>query len=260
MTASSSSSLQTPRDDESRERMEAAITQSNSVKSRFSRFGKLAHIRHHSEDLGIVHEIPESPEPVVAESRTWNPNMERDAAADSPTPEEFGEKRKRRRMSTGFFQPIKRNSGSIRSSSKSTNSSMWSAFASDFSLKPLDGGKSRSSTLAVSNPECTYSSVPDLISFQASRTSADENKELPPTQQQRTNQSKITRSKSVIASLGFKMTRRTAQPTNLPSPPPSPMRRPTFTIVENREILMQEVRGIEDDESRRLTEMAFMDF
>jgi len=31
-------------------------------------------------------------------------------------------------------------------------------------------------------------------------------------------------------------------------------------IVQNRETLIQEVKGIEDDESRRLTEMAFMDF
>jgi hypothetical protein len=105
--------------------------------------------------------------------------------------------------------------------------------------------------------------VPHSISSQVIPTSATETGELTPTQPQTTDdqpQPKITRSKSVFASLGLKMSRKVAQPAPLPSPPVSPMRRPTVRIVENRENLMQEVRGIEDDESRRLTELAFMDF
>lgn len=153
MTASSSSSISTPRDDDSRERMEAAITRSISAKSRSSRFEKLAHFRHRSEDLGVVHEtIPESPELAVTESRTWNPNTESKAATDSAAFGEFAEKKQRRRISTGFFQSTKRNSGSIRSSSRSTSSdlsSMWSAIANDFSFKSLDGAKSRGSALSV---------------------------------------------------------------------------------------------------------------
>ena len=46
----------------------------------------------------------------------------------------------------------------------------------------------------------------------------------------------------------------------LPSPPPSPVRLPTARIVEDRETLLRDVKGIEDDESRRLTELAFMDY
>jgi hypothetical protein len=105
--------------------------------------------------------------------------------------------------------------------------------------------------------------VPDSISWQVLPTSATETGELTPTQPQTTDdqpQSKITRSKSVFASLGLKMSRKAAQPVLLSSPPMSPMRRPTVRIVENRENLMKEVGGIEDDESRRLTELAFMDF
>lgn len=82
-------------------------------------------------------------------------------------------------------------------------------------------------------------------------------------QPQAANQAKITRSKSVMTSLGFKMTRKTTQPVKANYITPSssaPMRRPTVRIVENRESLIQDVRKIEDDESRRLTEMAFMDF
>lgn len=250
MTASSSSTLPTPRDEESRERMEAVINRTGSIKSRSSRLGRAT--GRDSEELELVHEtIHESPEPSTTESRTWNPNRESNATMGSAGFEAFVEKReKRRRMSTGIFQPSKRSSSSIKSSRKSVGSdfgSMWSAIANDFALKPLEGGKQKSSTLPLKP------------------TSANQNNELtssqshPATEQP---QPKITRSKSVMASLGLRMTRKAAPPTLSPSLPASPMRRPTIRVMENRERenLIQEVKGIEDDESRRLTELAFMDF
>jgi hypothetical protein len=133
--------------------MEAAIARSNSAKSRSSRFGGFEHARHRSEELGVVHEtILENPELALTESRTWNPNKESNAIVGSASPDQPVEKKQKRRISIGFFPSIKRNSGSIRSSSKSTtsDSSMRNAIASDFSIKPLDGGKSRSSALPVS--------------------------------------------------------------------------------------------------------------
>jgi len=57
------------------------------------------------------------------------------------------------------------------------------------------------------------------------------------------------------------MTRKTTAPqTALPPVPPSPTRQPTVKIVHDREGLMQGVKAIEDEESRRLTELAFVDF
>jgi hypothetical protein len=225
--------------------MEAVINRTGSVKSRSSRLGRAT--GRDSEELDLVHEtIPESPEPSTTESRTWNPNRESNATMGSAGFEAFVEKReKRRRMSTGIFQSSKRSSGSIKSARKSVGSefgSMWSAIANDFALKPFEGGKS---TLPLTP------------------TSADQNKEVTSSQSHPATgqpQPKITRSKSVIASLGLMMTRKAAAPTLSPSPPTSPIRRPTIRVMENRENLIQEVRGIEDDESRRLTELAFMDF
>ena len=191
MTASSSSSIPTPRDDESRERIEAMIARSNSGKPRSSRFGKATDSRRGSEDLDVVPEtIPEGPEHTLTESKTWSPNRESIATMGSTGFEAFVEKRERKRISTGIFQSVKRNSGSIRSSRTSIGSqsgSIWSA---------------------------------------------------------------------------LKMTRKTTQTTTSKRPPPAslPVRRPTVRIMENRENLIQQVKGIEDDESRRLTELAFMDF
>ncbi|KAF9790470.1 hypothetical protein BJ322DRAFT_391743 [Thelephora terrestris] len=241
VTASSSSSLPTPRDEESRERMESVINRSNSIKSRSSRFGKVTDIRRDSEELGIVPEASELP---ANESRAWNPNRESNATLGSTGFEAFVEKRERRRISTGIFQPSKRSSGSFRSSRKSTASSVWSAFANDFALKPFEGAKARSSTLP------------------ATSTLASKDKELISTHSQPVIEQprpKITRSKSVIASLGLKISRKTVQ-ASLPPSPSTPTRQPTVRIVENRENLMKEMVGIEDDESRRLTELAFMDF
>lgn len=114
---------------------------------------------------------------------------------------------------------------------------------------------------------CTDSLVSDPIPFtQSTPTSTDEHGGLTPTQSQTAieqPQLKVTRSRSVITSLGLKMSRKaTPQPSMLArhSPSPSPVRLPTIRIVENRENLLQDVKGIEDDESRRLSELAFVDF
>lgn len=250
MTASSSSSVTTPRDDESRERMEALINRSGSVKSRSSRLGKASDICRDSEDLDVVHEsIHESPELAATETRSWNPNRESISTLGSTGFDSFvGKREKRRRMSTGIFQSVRRNSGSTRGSRKSAGSElslMWGAIANDFSLKPFEGTKSRSATLPSKS------------------TPADENKETTETQSRPTPepaQPKMTRSRSVIASLGLKMARKAPQQKAKLPRTPSPVRRPTIRIMDNRENLIQEVKGIEDEESRRLTEMAFMDF
>ena len=238
--------------------MEAAIARSNSAKSRSSRFGQFTHARHRSEELGVVHEAShEGPEIVLVESRTYkegNTTTTTPASPDQPV-------EKKRRMSTGFFRSSKRKSGSIRSSSKSTASdlsSMWNAITSDFSLKPVDGRTSRSSNLSVSlNSQFPHHLIPHQTLPQPPLSSIDQNKGLTPTQPQTPNQSKITRSRSVMTSLGFMMTRKTARPTSSLSPSLSSTRQPTIRIVENRENIIQEIRGIEDDESRRLTEVAF---
>lgn len=251
------------------ERIDAMITRSTSGKSRAPRFGKISDGRD-SEDLDVVHEIiPESPEPTVTESRSWNPNRESTDTMGSAGFGAFVERReKKKRTSTGIFPPSKRNSGSI--SRKSTVSELslgWSAIANDFSLKPLDVGRSRSSTLSVSVfLDAHISRAPMTFPFQSTPTSTDENDQVTPTQSQtpvEQPQSKIARSKSVIASLGLKLSRKVAsQPTmpSLPSPPPSPVRLPTAKIVENRESLLRDVKEIEDEESRRLTELAFVDY
>ena len=251
------------------ERMEAVITRSASGKSRTPRLSKVSDVRRDSEDLDVVHEtIHESPEPTVTESKSWNPNRESATTMGSAGFEAFVERREKRRTSTGIFPPSKRSSGSV--SRKSTASELglkWNAIANDFSLKPLDVGRQRSSTLLVSVfLGVRVARVLILFPLQSTPTSADENKQLTPTQPQMPTeqpQSKITRSRSVIASLGLKMSRKKApQPTlsPLPSPPPSPVRLPTARIVEDRETLLRDVKGIEDDESRRLTELAFMDY
>ena len=151
MTASSFSSIPTPRDDESMERIETIITRSNSGTSR-ARFGKASDIGRDSEDLDVVHEtIHESPEPTTTEPKTGNPNRESTPTVGPAGPEALAEKRAKRRMSTGIFQSNKRGSGSIsRKSTGSERSFRWGTIANDFSLKPLDGRKSRSSTLFVS--------------------------------------------------------------------------------------------------------------
>ena len=46
--------------------------------------------------------------------------------------------------------------------------------------------------------------------------------------------------------------------TVLPAPSP-PVRQPTVKVVANPGLLIREVERIEDEETRRLTEMAFMD-
>lgn len=89
-------------------------------------------------------------------------------------------------------------------------------------------------------------------------TLTGENKEPTPATEQ--PKPKITRSKSVIASLGLKMTRKVAPRSTLPPVPPSPVRQPTVVVMGDREGLMQDVKKIEDEESRRLTELAFVDF
>jgi len=139
-------------DEESRERVEAMITRSSSGISRSSRPGKVSDAHRKSEDLDIVHEtIPESPEPTVTESTTWNPNRESAATMGSAGFEAFVEKKEKRKISTGVFQSSKRNSSSSSRKSLSSELSLrWSAIANDFSLKPLDGGRSRNSTLPVS--------------------------------------------------------------------------------------------------------------
>ena len=138
MTASSFSSIQTPRDDERRESMEAMINRSGSTQSRTSRRKMASETGRESEDLGIVHEtIPEGPEPTVNESKTWNPSRENSTTMGSAGFEAFAEKRK----SPGIFRSNKRGLGSTRSEP----GSRWSAIA-----KPLDGGRSRNSTLSVS--------------------------------------------------------------------------------------------------------------
>jgi len=146
VTTSSSSSISTPRDDESRERMDAMITPSSSGKSWSSRFGKVSDTGRISEDLNVVHEtIPESPEPTTTESKTQTPNRESANTMGSAGFEAFVEKREKKKTSN------RRNSGS--SSTKSTSSELsfgWTDIANDFTLKPLDGGRSRSSTLFVS--------------------------------------------------------------------------------------------------------------
>ena len=249
--------------------MEAVITRSTSGKSRTPRLGKVSDVRRDSEDLDVVHEtIPESPESTPTESKSWNPNRESTTTMGSAGFEAFVDRREKRRTSTGIFPPSKRSSGSV--SRKSTAGELglrWNAIASDFSLKPLDAGRQRSSTLLVSVfPRAGIPRVLIPFPFQSTPTSADENKQLTPTQSQtpiEQPQSKLARSKSVIASLGLKITRKKApQPAmpTLPSPPPSPVRLPTARIVENRETLLRDVKGIEDDESRRLTELAFMDY
>ena len=249
------------------ERIETIITRSSSGTSRASRFGKASDTRRESEDLDVVHEtIHESPEPTGTESNTVNQNRESTQTMGSAGFEAFVEKREKRRISSGIFQSNKRGSGSIsRKSTGSERSFRWGSIANDFSLKPLDGRKSRSSTLFVSAAFYLLLTSLMIVSFQSVPAPVDENKELTPTPSRiaiEQPQSKISRSKSVIASLGLKMSRRVPlQQTApaLPSPPPSPVRQPTATIV-HREKLMQEVKGIEDDESRRLTELAFMDF
>jgi hypothetical protein len=270
MTASSFSSLPTPRDEESMERMEAVISRSTSGKSRTPRLGKASDFGRNSEDLDIVHEtIPESPEHTTTESTTWDPNRESTDTMGSAGFGAFVEKsEKKRRKSSGIFPPSKRSSGSVsRNSAASEVSLSWSAISNDFSLKPLDGKRSRNSTLPVSLfLGARIFRVIMLFLFQPTPTSADEHKQLTPTQSQTPIEqpsSKVARSKSVIASLGLKLSRKRApQPAMpaLPSPPPSPVRLPTAKIVENRESLLRDMKGIEDDESRRLTELAFMDF
>ena len=165
MTASSVSSIPTPRDEESRERMEAMITQSTSTKPRISRYKNISDTGRHSEDLDVVHEtIPETSEPPVTESKTWNPNRESSTTMGSTGFEAFVDKKEKRRRSTGIFQSNKRSSAS--SSRSSELSLRWSAIANDFSLKSFDGSRSRTPTLRVSViPHCAHSLVSDPITF-----------------------------------------------------------------------------------------------
>jgi len=264
MTTSTFSSIPTPRDDESRERMEAMITRSGSGKSR-SRPGKVSDTGRDSDDLGVVHEtIPESPEPTITEPKTWNPNRESSTTLGAAGFEAFAEKREKRKMFTGVFQPNKRRSGSSsRKSASSELSLRWSAITNDFSLKPLDGARPRSSTLPVSAILCENSLVSNPPYFQTTPPPAGEKSEPTPVEPQpavEQPQSKMTRSKSVIASLGLRMTRRAAPPPPMPPLPPTPStppRRPTVMIVQNRGALIQNMEGIEDEESRRLTGLAF---
>lgn len=271
MTASSFSSIPTPRDDESGGRMGAVITRSSSGKSRSSHPRKASDGTRYSEDLDVVHEtIHESPEPTAAESGTWNPNRESAATLGSASFEAFAEKREKWKMPTGVFQSSKKASGSgkrasgssSRRSASSELSLRWSALANDFSLKPLDGGRSRSSTLPVSevlSPRIPLFLIPSP--FQSTPTPTDENKEFTPVESRSASeqpQSKMTRSKSVITSFGLKMTRKMAPRPMIPPPAPSPPeRRPTVVIVEDRGALIQDIERIQDEESQRLTRLAF---
>lgn len=268
MTASSYSTIPTPVDDESRERMGAMITGSGSIKSRSSHRRKASDSGRDSEDLGIVHEtIPESPELTTTGSRSSNPARENTATVGPTSFEAFVEKRARRTMSIGVFQSNKRSSGSCSTKSVSSEqASRWGGIANDFSLKPLDTPRSSS----ISPVSVTLSVPVPLflipLPFQSTPALAAGNERLTPTQSQPAIQQpryKFTRSRSVISSLGLKMTRKTApRPavSSLPPSPPLPERRATVKIIEGREGLMQNVRGIEDDESRRLTELAFVDY
>ena len=168
MTASSFSSIPTPRDDESMERIETIIARSSSGKSRASRLGKVSPTGRDSEDLDVVHEtIPETPEPTATESKTWSPNRESTPTIGAAGFEAFVERREKRRISTGIFHhPSKKGSGSISRKSTGTERSFrWGSIANDFSLKPLDGRRSRSSTLLVSTPFHSRFTRLNMVSF-----------------------------------------------------------------------------------------------
>lgn len=132
--------------------MEATIAGSMSGKSRPSRFGKVSDSGRDSEELDVVHEtIPESPEPTPTEPKAQNQNRESVTTMGSAGFNAFVEKRERWKMSAGVFSSGKRGPGS--GSRKPAGSELglgWSDIANDLSLKPLDGGNSRSSTLLVS--------------------------------------------------------------------------------------------------------------
>ena len=260
MTASSLPSFATPRDDESREGMETMITRSSGGISSSSRFGKVSGTSHDSEDLDIVHEATsESLEPVTTEPRIRNSNRDSAATVGSADFEALAEKK--RRMSIRVFQSNKRNSGS--SSRKSTGSSRWSATGKDYSLGPLGRPKSRGSTLPVS---VTLSArVPRfliLLPLQPTYTPTEKNKEPALVRLQPATEQPQSKSRSVIASLGFKRTPKVAPQQAIPALPPAPsppVRRPTIKVVEDMGSLVRGVDEIEDEESRRLTELAFLD-
>lgn len=110
--------------------MEIVINRPSSEKSRSSRFGKVSDVGRKSEELEVVHEtIPESPEPTATEPKTWNPNRESAPTIGSAGFEAFVDKKEKR--------------GSGSSSSGGRLSLGWSGIGNDFSLRPLDGGRSR---------------------------------------------------------------------------------------------------------------------
>ena len=152
MTASSFSTIPTPIDDESKERMEGMITSSSSGKARSTRLGRASDVGRNSEELNVVHEtIPESPEPAATESKSLNPTKESTPTINTAGLEALVEKREKWKMSTGIFQSNRRNSGS--SSKRPAGSELnlrWGAIANDFSLKAPDHPKARSSILPVS--------------------------------------------------------------------------------------------------------------
>ena len=84
-----------------------------------------------------------------------------------------------------------------------------------------------------------------------------------PAIEQPQSKSAKSKSKSVIASLGFRKTQKMAPQQAVPALPPAPtpsVRRPTVKVVEDMGSIVRGVNEIEDEESRRLTELAFLDY
>ena len=186
--------------------------------------------------------------------------------AGSADPEALVEEEKGR--TSILFQSNRSSGSSSRKSTGSENSPRWSAIAKDFSFRPLGRPRSGISTLPVSvilNAQILRSLTP--LPFQSAPAPAGRDEPTAVQTQSAIEQSRSKptklKSKSVIASLGLKKTLKTApQPTTPTTPPtlPSPVRQPTIKIVEDLGSFAQTLNEIEDDESRRLTELAFMEY